>query len=271
MADPQDRLAAGPGPEALAAFGLRGRPAHLTGGQARSWRVGHAVLKPLDLPAPHLACQADVLTRLADRDDLRVSVPLRTVDGRWSSRGWTAWRFQPGEHLSRRWQDIVEVGRRLHAALRDEPEPPFLSQRTDPWAVADRVAWGELPADDADGIGHLARLVAARGPVACRAQLVHGDLTGNVLFHPHLPPLVIDLSPYWRPPEFASAVVVADAIVFEGAGHDVVQPMLPDPTFPQHLLRALIFRIVADQRAGPRPRTADHYRNAVDLAVELSR
>ncbi len=32
------------------------------------------------------------------------------------------------------------------------------------------------------------------------AQLVHRDLTGNVLFHPPLPPLVIDLSPYWLRP-----------------------------------------------------------------------
>ncbi len=30
-------------------------------------------------------------------------------------------------------------------------------------------------------------------------QLVHGDLTGNLLFHTSLPPAVIDLSPYWRP------------------------------------------------------------------------
>jgi hypothetical protein len=79
------------------------------------------------------------------------------------------------------------------------------------------------------------------------AQLVHGDLAGNVLFHPELPPLVIDLSPYWRPPAFASAVVVVDALVWLGADEDLVKPLLEDEGFPQLLLRALLFRAVADQ------------------------
>jgi hypothetical protein len=47
--------------------------------------------------------------------------------------------------------------------------------------------------------------------------LIHGDLTGNVLFHDELPPAIIDFTPYWRPLEFQSAVVVADALVWEGA------------------------------------------------------
>jgi hypothetical protein len=109
--------------------------------------------------------------------------------------------------------------------------------------------------------------------VSGTAQLFHGDLTGNVLFHPHLPPLVIDLSPYWRPPAFASAVVIADALVFEGARSDVVQPMLVDPIFPQYLLRALIFRAVTDHLARPhlrRPDVDDPYQPAVALAVRLA-
>ena len=40
---------------------------------------------------------------------------------------------------------------------------------------------------------HLSRLVAALRPVDAPSQLVHGDLTGNVLFAPGLPPAVIEL------------------------------------------------------------------------------
>jgi hypothetical protein len=39
----------------------------------------------------------------------------------------------------------------------------------------------------------------------------------TVLFHAHLPPALIDFSPYWRPPGFASVVVIADALVWESA------------------------------------------------------
>lgn len=200
----------------LAGFRLDGEPVPLAGGQGTSFRVGPAVLKPLDMPLAALRWQADLLPRLAVRDDLRVSVPLRASDGRWASHGWTAWRYEPGEHVPGRWPEIIEVGELLHAALRDEPAPAFLSRRTDVWAVADRVAWGELPTQVAEGTRHLDTLVRARQPVSGVAQVVHGDLTGNVLFHPHLPPLVLDLSAYWRPPEYASAVVIADALVGPG-------------------------------------------------------
>ncbi len=36
-------------------------------------------------------------------------------------------------------------------------------------------------------------LLAALEPVPAPSQLMHGDLTGNVLFHDALPPLIIDL------------------------------------------------------------------------------
>lgn len=245
----------------------------LSGGQGRSWLVDQAVLKPLDFPLSALRWQAELLTRLDGRNDVRVSVPLCGTDGAWINHGWTAWRYQSGVHLPGRWHEIVVVGQRLHVALQDELEPAFLADRADIWAIADQVAWAELPAAEHAGVRHLDRLISGLRPVSGRAQLVHGDLTGNVLFHPHLPPLVLDLSPYWRPPAFASAIVIADALVFEGAHPDVVQPMLVDPTFPQYLLRALIFRAVSDHLARPQvrgPGVDDPYGPAVDLAIQLA-
>lgn len=267
------RSGAPPGATVLAAFGLEGQPVPLPGGQGRAWLVDEAVLKPLDMSLPALRWHAELLARLAGRDDLRVSEPLPATDGGWSSSGWTAWRHQPGVHLPGRWNEIIAVGERLHAALHDEAKPAFLVDRTDIWAVADRVAWDELPPEAFAVTRHLDTLLAAWRPVRGTAQLVHGDLTGNVLFHPELPPLVIDLSPYWRPPAFATAVVIADALVFEGAHPGVFQPLLADSTFQQHLLRALIFRTVADHLARPhlrRPEADDPYHPAVTLAVGLA-
>lgn len=125
-------------------------------------------------------------------------------------------------------------------------------------AVADRVGLGELPPPP--GPPHLDRLLAAMRPAAGHSQLVHGALTGNVLFAEGLPPLVIDLSPYWRPPGYAEAVVLADALLHEGAGEADVAPLVVEP---QYLLRALVQRAVSDVDPG-------RLGHAVDLAVRLA-
>jgi hypothetical protein len=204
-----------PSATVLSAFGPRGSLQPLSGGQETAWLVEAVVLKPLDMAPAASAWQYALLSRLAGRNDFRVSVPLPTADGALIADGWTALRYESGSQHVRRWPEIMDIGRQLHRALAIEPQPPFLRPRTDPWSIGDTVAWGELPATEHASDPHLRRLFAARAPVQGRSQLVHGDLTGNVLFDDDLPPLVIDLSPYWRPPAFASAVVVADAVAFE--------------------------------------------------------
>jgi len=146
--------------------------------------------------------------------------------------GWTAGEYVPGEHSPRRWREIIAVGERFHRALAGVPRPDALiDARTDPWAVGDRVAWGETPCPELDDI------LSALEPVDAPSQLIHGDLTGNVLFHDDLPPAIIDFAPYWRPTEFASAIVVADAITWEGAPAE-----LADAVQRQFLIRALVYR-----------------------------
>lgn len=257
----------------LSGFGLTGSAIPLMGGQEASWRVGDAVVKPSDMQPAWLAWQAGLLTQLDGRDDFRVSVPLRAADGAWVVDGWTAWRYGDGSHIPRRWHDVIEVGRCLHAAVELEPEPPFLRERTDRWAIGDRVAWGDLPVPEWVVTAYVPVLAAALRPVDGRPQLIHGDLTGNVLFADDLPPLVIDLSPYWRPPTFATAIVVADALAFEGADASILEPLRDDPDIAQYLLRALIYRIVTDYvpRPGrPQAGTHDPYRFAVELGLELA-
>ena len=147
-----------------------------------------------------LAWLAELLDSLDGRDDFRVAPPLRSRSGRLTVAGWTAWRYEPGRIVADGGRTIIEVGRRFHDAVRAVARPAWLDARTDRWAIADRVAWDELAWTDYAETKHLARLVAARRPLDARSQLVHGDLTGNVQFADGRAPLVLDVSPYWRPP-----------------------------------------------------------------------
>jgi hypothetical protein len=85
--------------------------------------------------------------------------------------------------------------------------------------------------------------------------IVHGDLTGNVLFDPVLPPAVIDLTVDWRPVNYSIAVIAIDAVCFEGAPMSLLETISPVRDFPQYLVRALLFRLVADCLNG-RPASA---------------
>ena len=257
----------------LAAFGLTASPVLLEGGRGTSWCVGDVVLKPLDRSEQSLAWQAEVFSSLSC-DGFRVSRPLRAEDGSLVVDGWSAGEALEGRHEKQRWPEIIAVGERFHAALAGVPRLDFIARYTDPWAIGDRVAWGELPAAEFGDVKHLSRLVSALRPLTAPSQLIHGDLTGNVLFHDLLPPAIIDLAPYWRPTGYASAIVVGDALVWEGADERVLDAVAHIEDFPQYLLRALIYRAVTDRLfrldEPVRADDADPYLPAVELACRLA-
>jgi uncharacterized protein (TIGR02569 family) len=254
----------------LAAFGARETPTPLGGGRGLAWRAGTIVLKPADTSEEILAWQAEILAEIRS-EGFRISRPERSLTGALVVDGWSASTFCVGHHEPRRWTDIIGVGRMLHRALEGIPRPAFISSRNDRWAIADRAAWGDGPLAPYRNAPHVARLEASLAPVDAPSQLIHGDLTGNVLFADPLAPAVIDLSPYWRPVEFASAIVVADALVWEGAEASEVESAFTVDSFGQLLGRALLFRIVTDVVVDPDAALdrAAAYAPAVDLATRL--
>jgi uncharacterized protein (TIGR02569 family) len=260
----------------LAAFGVVGCvPVPLDGGQGTSWRAGDLVLKPAAADPDELGWQVRTFSQVS-QDGFRLARPRPAADGSPSVDGWSATDFLSGRHSPRRWPDIIAAGDRLHRAVRGVQRPAFLDHRTDPWAMADRVAWNEIPATEFAGVPHLRRLTSALRQVAGPSQLIHGDLTGNVLFDDRLPPAIIDFSAYWRPVPYAAAVVVTDALVWESADQQILHSVRHFDDFGQYLVRALIFRIVTDWiLSADEPRDAhsagpDPWADTVDLASELA-
>ena len=263
-----------PDPGVLAVFGAVGQPTRLEGGQGSTWRIGDHVLKPLDISEEELRWHEKVFSSIGG-DGFRVAPPQRSRTGSLIVDGWCCRAWLPGRHEACRWQEIVAVGEQFHAALAAVDQPVFLARRSDPWAVGDRVAWGELPAGDFAHLKHVSRLIAALRPIEAPSQLIHGDLGGNVLFADGLPPAIIDFSPYWRPTGFAAAIVVGDALLWEGAGEELLGVFDGTPAFDQFLLRALIYRAVTDRLARAdeplRPDDADPFLLAVEIACRLAR
>lgn len=224
-----------------AAFGARvEEPELLDNGVA--WRCGEVVLKPVvnTAEAAWVAQTLDVL----EPDDIRVGRPVRSTDGRWVVSGWSASRDLTGRPEPRH-DEVVAMSLRLHASTKSLSRPRFLGGRQDLYALADRMAWGEaeypLPADNGGRLYDV--LAGSRRKTQLRPQVVHGDLFGTVLFAGNSPPGVLDFNPYWRPPEWAAAVAVIDALAWGGSDPAIVERWSHLAEWPQALLRGLLFRL----------------------------
>ena len=233
----------------LDAFGLTGDPEPLPGGEGRSIRVGRTVLKPAEA-GDEASWTAELLSQVAE-DGFRVARPVPALDGHWVVAGWSASQVVTGEPgPADRWDELLAAARAFHLALRSVPCPGFLDRHTHRWALADRVAWGEAAVEALPEVSPLmSRLEALRRPIGAQCQLVHGDLSGNVLFADGQPPAIIDFSPYWRPTSYADAVIAIDGVLWFDAGRDVFELAWSSQDFHQLLVRALIFRLVAFNEA----------------------
>jgi uncharacterized protein (TIGR02569 family) len=206
------------------------------------WRCADIALRPASNPAE----AAWVAQTLGDLDvpDLRVGRPVRSSDGRWVVGGWVAVHFVEGQPEPR-YDEIIAASLRLHKATADLNRPRFLSARADVFAMADRAAWDEehAPLEPSLGGRLFDVLAGSRRPNRMVPQVVHGDLFGNVLFDGEAAPGLVDFTAYFRPPEWAAAVVVVDAMAWGGADIGILRRWSHLAEWSQALLHALLFRL----------------------------
>lgn len=244
-------------------FAATGPPEPLEGGRGLSVRVGDLVLSPGgDERVAIWLCpvQARLAVRLDERRgrrspgrSLRLALPVPARDGSWVVDGWAATRFEPDATPCTDLGVLRATGHLLHAelAVAVPRRPGALDGRDDRWARADHLVWSSgarVPAVGA--VGALAgRLLALREPLDLPSQLVHGDLAGNVLLDASGVPFVLDLAPYWRPPGWADAVTVLDAVLWQRADPDALAGL--GRTGRQLVLRAVLFRLLSDEVPAP--------------------
>ncbi len=263
--------------DVLDAFGVAGEPIRLAGGYGGAWRCGDLVLKRSDAPTTALEAEARVLGSVPDAG-FRLQRLRRAADGALLVDGWIARDHLDGRHEHGRWAEILDVADALNVALASvsaADAAPMYVGRTDQWAIADRIAWDEdpMPRGAAYADPTLQRLAAARRPVATPAQLVHGDLTGNVLFVTGRTPAVIDFSPYLRPPDYALGVVIADAVVWEGAPLDLLAAVSDRPGTGQCVIRAILFRQLTGillARRPPSGESENRLASLIEAAIALA-
>jgi uncharacterized protein (TIGR02569 family) len=249
----RQRLAVGPTPRTLAAFGVDARRVSvLPGGQGRTWSDGRVVLKSVGFE-PERTWICEVYAQWTAHDVVRVPEPVPAclasdehADATWVVDGWAAHVFVPGRdaELLREIEQVREASDLFHDAVAALDRPDWLDDRDDPWAYGDRLAWeGAAPIGTPPVRALMDRLIEALAPVRSRSQMIHGDMLPNVLLAEGRPPAVIDWPPYWRPAEFANAIAVTDAVTFRGARMSLLEGWATGPDWQQLLIRALLYRL----------------------------
>lgn len=241
----------------------------LTGGRGLTWRAENVVLRPHGDPRES-TWKAQVLSELDPGSLFRVARPIPAAGGGWARDGWEASSWLPGQADESRVADVISAGSAFHNALTSLHRPAFIDLSDDPWSRADRMAWQEAAVPPAELLDRLSHEVAL---VHSPSQLVHGDLLGNVLFSPGLPPAIIDWAPYWRPAGWGAAIAAVDAACWhDEPTENLVTLGSGIAEWQQLLVRALIFRIATWHNLGRWSAAMDEqHKSVVDAVIELRR
>ena len=257
-------------PHVRTAFGVKDvapRPVLWAGRPA--WRCDEVLIRPV--PDNVVAAwSAGVLDGL-HVEGVRVARPVRSTDGRWVVAGWAACRYVEGT-LEPRYDAVLAAAVALHDATARVERPRLLDSRDDLLTRSAAGAFGErkLALEPAVGGTLYAQLAAYRAPIRLTPQVVHPELFGSVLFGPDDVPVVVDLTPCWRPKEWAAAVVVVDALAWGGADVGLLHRWSHLEEWPQVVLRAVLHRLALHaQHPDASPRTLAGLERAAGLASSL--
>ncbi|MDD2656143.1 MAG: hypothetical protein PHQ18_01065 [Patescibacteria group bacterium] len=226
----------------LQAFDISGKPDLLDGGQGTCFRVDNIVLKPTDNPI-ETTWLAEINNNLQS-SEFRVPKYKKANNDSFVFEDWTASEFLEGEHKKDNYIKAIELSKIFHNELKDIKKPDWFDKKTDVFAIADKIAWGELPLPNFEPAKkQLENIFELLKENNLPNQLVHGDWgPGQILFSDTLPPAILDITPYFRPANYPIADMLISALANDNKDISIINLGKNIKEFDQLLLRALVFR-----------------------------
>lgn len=239
-----------PSREVLKKFGAKKDFQLMNGGLNRCFKAGDIVLKYVPDTSEEEASWLSNLLNSIESKKFRVQKYLKSKEGRYIEDGWSAYYFLPGNLIKGGLPEKRRVLEAFHKEIEDVPRPPhLLEDRKDPWGIADKMVWDEIPLNCHERILKAVQdLFKKRAPLRVVNQLIQGD-PNHILFNETEPPALIDLSWHWRPADFSLAVLAVDHLICwckEGCDclprNEVVAVFEDVLHFKQLLIRAVLRR-----------------------------
>ena len=261
-----------PSNEVLSAFAIKDEPVLLTGGQGITWQVGQYVIKSTINEEETKWC-AEIIQQLP-QDAYRIPRYQKTQDNQWIYQGWFVLEFIKGEQIKNNWEEKIRVCKGFNNLLTNIPKPNFIDKRTDPWSIASKMTWEEMPLNYIDGLrNYIDKISKYLQPITVKNQIVHGDIAENMLFAKGLTPGVIDFTPIWRPKEYSLAIFIVDAITWQEADDSIISLVENEQDIFQFLLRAALFRALVSSEYNlehniNRPAEIEEHENVLNIILD---
>ena len=242
-------------------FGSNEMPVLLLGGQGSAYRSGNIILKPTNdkVESEELA---NLVSSVVSSRELRIPRPIKSINNNWIEENYVAWEFLEGKEIGLRYEQKIQICEEFSQIFKNIGKPSFIELRNDPWSIADRVTWEEKNKQyDARFQKMINQIKSKLKPIRLNSQIIHGDIARNIIFSKEYAPGVIDLTIYWRPKDYAKALLIVDAITWENTDTNIYKFVKDLPEINQLLLRAGLRRLIEN------PEHIEHFGKDIHKAL----
>ncbi len=216
----------------------------LSGGQNSSLKVGEIVIKPITDIERYIWI-ANEIESLAS-PSIMIAKPIRSKNGNWIENGYGASQYITGKYYDHKIREKIKAANLFHKVVANIEKPSKFDLWESPWSLSSRVAWEEIELPQSfysHGRKVIATLLKQYKNITFETQLIHSDLASNFLFNSGKP-IVIDISPDFRPVEYANTLLVTESIAWRNESLESLNHLkFPSLLRKQLILRAIVFRL----------------------------
>ena len=216
----------------------------LSGGQNTSILTGNVVIKPID--EPEIYCWlAEEFEKIKSRKVL-IANPIMNNKINYLYKGHGATKYIKCHFHPKRLKQKLRAAEEFHRITKGINKPDKFDTWTSPWSEATKIAWQEkeIPETNNEIVNSLLKsIINEYKVIRLDDQFIHSDLAGNVLFR-YLTPVIIDISPQFKPAEYANTLLITDSIAWHGANINSLKLLKYEEQLKRQLiLRAVMFRL----------------------------
>jgi len=216
----------------------------LPGGQNTSILAGNVVIKPINEQEKYCWLAEEFENIYSNK--LLIAKPITNNKKCYLYKGYGATNYINSHFYRNRLKQKIKAAEEFHRIVNKIKKPKQFNTWISPWSEATKIAWQEVDLPKTNNVAVnsiLENIIDDYTIVKLDNQFIHSDLAGNILFQ-YYKPVIIDISPEFRPIEYAHTLLITDSIAWHGSSIESLNLLKYEDNFKrQMILRAVMFRL----------------------------